>query len=153
MVPLCENLDMHEELTNCPTQWSPLASIPHLAAQLFAHWRNWGLLLRAGTLSQRVFSLQSLHDLCGFADVGPFVKVLRLVPDVFHQSLAIVDLTQKWVSLHCNRPLPASISITVTITATAAISMEQSWLLALYSPFHAAKPPRSPILPWACPTP
>lgn len=103
VVPLCENLYMHEELAACPTQRSPLASIPHLAAQLFAHRCNWGLLLQGGTLSQRVFSPQSLHDLCSFADVKLFVKVLRLVPDVFHQSLATADLAQKWVSLHCNR--------------------------------------------------
>lgn len=46
VVPLCENLYMHEEPAACPTQRPPLASIPHLAAQLFAHRRNWGLLLR-----------------------------------------------------------------------------------------------------------
>lgn len=45
---LCENLYMHEEPAACPTQWSPLSSIPHLAAQFFAHRHNWGLLLQGG---------------------------------------------------------------------------------------------------------
>lgn len=103
VVPLCENLYMHEETAARPTQWSPPASIPHLAAQLFAHRRNWGLLLQGGPLSERVFSPRSLHDLRGFIGVGPFVKVLRLVPDVFHQSLATAELARQWVCLHRSR--------------------------------------------------
>ncbi|KAJ7405623.1 hypothetical protein BTVI_68008 [Pitangus sulphuratus] len=103
VVLLYENLYMHEEPAACPTRRSPLVSIPHLAAQLCAHQRNWGLLLQGGNLSERAFSPQSLHDLRGFADVGPFVKVLRLVPDVFHQSLVTADLAQRWVCLHHSR--------------------------------------------------
>lgn len=103
VVPLCENLYMHEEPAAHLTRRSLPTSIPLLAAQLFAHRRNWGLLLQGGPLSERVFSPQSLRDLRGFADVGPFVKVLRLVPDVFHQSLATADLAQQWVRLHRSR--------------------------------------------------
>ncbi|XP_032920069.1 uncharacterized protein LOC116998496 [Catharus ustulatus] len=141
VVPLCENLYMHEELAACPTQRSPLASIPHLAAQLFAHRRNWGLLLQGGTLSQRVFSPQSLHDLCGFADVKPFVKVLRLVPDVFHQSLATADLAQKWVSLHRNRyshSLPPSASLSPSLPRQPA-----AWSRAGMAPGTVQPPPCS----------
>lgn len=97
VVPLCENLYMHEEPAACP------ASIPCLATQLFTHRRNWGLLLQGRPLSEQVFSPQSLHDLSGFDGVGPFVKVLRLVPDVFHQSLATAELAQQWVCLHRSR--------------------------------------------------
>lgn len=114
VVPLCENLYMHEERAACPTQRSPPASIPRLAAQLFAHRRNWGLLLQGGPLSERVFSPRSLRDLHGFAGVGPFVKVLRLVPDVFHQSLATAQLARRWVCLHRSRyglSLPPSPSL------------------------------------------
>lgn len=103
VVPLCENLYMHEEPAAHPTWQYPVASIPCLAAQLFAHRRNWGLLLQGGALSEWVFSPRSLHDLHGFAGVGPFVKVLRLIPDVFHQSLATAELAQQWVHLHRSR--------------------------------------------------
>ncbi|KAK4817417.1 hypothetical protein QYF61_013484 [Mycteria americana] len=113
VVPLCENLYMHEEPAARPTQRSPPTSIPQLAAQLFVHRRNWGLLLQGGPLSERVFSPRRLRDLRGFIGVGPFVKVLRLVPDVFHQSLATAKLAQRWVHLHRSRyslslpPLPS----------------------------------------------
>lgn len=103
VVPLCENLYVHEEPATHPTQQSPSLSIPHLATQLFTCRRNWGLLLQGGALSEQVFSPRSLLDLCGFAGVEPFVKVLRLVPDVFHQSLATADLAQQWVHLHRSR--------------------------------------------------
>ncbi|XP_021146469.1 uncharacterized protein LOC110360425 isoform X2 [Columba livia] len=103
VVPLCENLYVHEKPASHTTQQSPLLSIPHLATQLFTCRRNWGLLLQGGALSERVFSPQSLLDLCGFAGVEPFEKVLRLVPDVFHQSLAMADLAQQWVHLHRSR--------------------------------------------------
>ncbi|KAM9548906.1 uncharacterized protein ACIB01_009380 [Guaruba guarouba] len=108
VVPLCENLYMHEEPAACP------ASIPCLATQLFTHRRNWGLLLQGGPLSEQVFSPRSLHDLRSFDGVGPFVKVLRLVPDVFHQSLATAELAQQWVHLHRSRyslSLPPSPSL------------------------------------------
>ncbi|GAB0191510.1 hypothetical protein GRJ2_001616300 [Grus japonensis] len=111
VVPLCENLYVHEEPAPHPARRSPPASIPCLAAQLFARRRNWGLLLRGGTLGEQIFSPQSLHDLQGFAGVGPFVKVLRLVPDVFHQSLAAAELARRWVCLHRSRyslSLPSS---------------------------------------------
>lgn len=110
VVPLCENLYMHEE----PAAWP--ASIPCLATQLFTHRRNWGLLLQGGPLSEQVFSPRSLHDLHGFDGVGPFVKVLRLVPDVFHQSLATAELAQQWVHLHRSKyslSLPPSPSLSL----------------------------------------
>lgn len=94
--PLCEHLYVHEE------PLSP-ASIPHLAALLFAHRRNWALLLRGGMLHERVFSPRSLRDLRGFANAGPVAKVLRLLPDIFHRSLATAELAQQWVRLHRSR--------------------------------------------------
>ena len=103
VVPLCENLYVHEEPPARPARQCPPDSIPRLATQLFAHRRNWGLLLQGGPLGERVFSPRSLHDLHGFAGVGPFVKVLRLVPDVFHQSLATAELARRWVRLHRSR--------------------------------------------------
>ncbi|KAM6397453.1 uncharacterized protein J5M81_005220 [Pluvialis apricaria] len=103
VVPLCEYLYMHEEPAAHPTWRSSPASIPHLAAQLFTHRRNWGLLLQGGALSERVFSPRSLRDLRGFSGAEPFVKVLRLVPDVFHQSLAMAELARRWVHLHRSR--------------------------------------------------
>ncbi|XP_015724412.1 uncharacterized protein LOC107316904 [Coturnix japonica] len=103
---LCEHLYVHEEL-------HPPASIPHLATLLFTHRRNWALLLRGGTLHERVFSPCSLCDLRGFANAGPVVKVLRLLPDIFHQSLATAELARQWVHLHRSRyrlcPTPGSI--------------------------------------------
>ncbi|XP_071603673.1 uncharacterized protein [Heliangelus exortis] len=103
VVPLCENLYVHEELATHPAEQLPLTSIPHLAAQLFTHRRNWGLLLRGGPIGEWVFSPQSLHDLRGFASTEPFMKVLRLVPDVFHQSLATAKLAQQWIHVHRSR--------------------------------------------------
>lgn len=160
VVPLCENLYIHEEPAACPTRRSPLASIPHLAAQLFAHRRNWGLLLQGGTLSESVFSPQSLHDLCGFADVGPFVKVLRLVPDVFHQSLATADLAQKWVSLHRNRyscSLPPSASLSASLSPSLTLQ-PPAWGRAglapsTVQPSPCGRAPQQPDSPLGLPNP
>ncbi|XP_021254271.1 uncharacterized protein LOC110399605 [Numida meleagris] len=104
--PLCEHLYVHEELL-------PPASIPCLAALLFTRRRNWALLLRGGMLHERVFSPRSLRDLRSFANAGPMAKVLRLLPDIFHQSLATAELARQWVQLHRSRyslcPPPGSV--------------------------------------------
>lgn len=156
VVSLCENLYVHEEPAACPTQRSPLASIPHLAGQLFAHQHNWGLLLKGGALSQRVFSPQSLHDLHGFADVGPFVKVLRLVPDVFHQSLATADLAQKWVSLHHNRyghSLPPSASLSPSLPLQPPAWSRAGLAPAIVQPPPCSRAPQKPNSPLGLPNP
>ncbi|PKU48388.1 myosin-10 isoform x2 [Limosa lapponica baueri] len=143
VVPLCEYLYMHEELAAHPTWQSSPASIPHLAAQLFAHRRNWGLLLQGGSLSERVFSPQSLRDLHGFAGVEPFVKVLRLVPDVFHQSLAMAELAQRWVHLHRSR---YSLSLPPSPSPSPSPSPPQqppAWGRAGLAPSTVQPPPHS----------
>ncbi|XP_040417607.1 uncharacterized protein LOC121072240 [Cygnus olor] len=94
--PLCENLYVHED--SCPS-----ASIPRLATHLFARRRSWALLLRGGPVHEQTFSPRSLHDLHGFTNTGPVVQVLRLVPDIFHQSLATAELARRWVRVHQSR--------------------------------------------------
>lgn len=84
---LCEHLYVREELL-------PLASIPHLAALLFAHRHNWALLLRGAMLHERVFSPNSLCDLTGFANAGPVEKVLQLLLDIY-QGLIMASLPSR----------------------------------------------------------
>nr|XP_048724444.1 uncharacterized protein LOC125644504 [Caretta caretta] len=120
--PLCEHLYVHDELDVRAERQSPVGSYsrsgaghrgekrPHavtsiadIAKQLFAVRRKWALLLNRRVIDDRVFSPQSLCALQGFANIGPVVKVLRLVPDIFHKSLATAALGRQWLSLHGSR--------------------------------------------------
>ncbi|KAG6924641.1 hypothetical protein G0U57_016834 [Chelydra serpentina] len=120
--PLCEHLYVHDEVDAGAERRSPVgscsgsgaghsgekgphavASIADIAKQLFAVRRKWALLLNGGVIDDRVFSPRSLGALRGLANVGPVVKVLRLVPDVFHKSLATAALARQWLSLHGSR--------------------------------------------------
>ncbi|EMP29502.1 hypothetical protein UY3_13390 [Chelonia mydas] len=120
--PLCEHLYVHDELDVRVERQSPVGSYsrsgaghrgekrPHavtsiadIAKQLFAVRRKWALLLNRRVIDDRVFSPQSLCALQGFANIGPVVKVLRLVPDIFHKSLATAALARQWLSLHGSR--------------------------------------------------
>ncbi|XP_050825632.1 uncharacterized protein LOC127059037 [Gopherus flavomarginatus] len=120
--PLCEHLYVHEELDAGAERRSPVGShngsgaghsgekrphtvtsITDIAKKLFAVRRKWALLLNRGVIDDRVFSPQSLCTLRGFANTGPIVKVLRLVPDIFHKSLAMAALASQWLSLHGSR--------------------------------------------------
>ncbi|CAN0144852.1 unnamed protein product, partial [Bubo scandiacus] len=144
VVPLCENLYMHEEPAAHLNQQSPPASIPRLATQLFTHRRNWGLLLQGGPLSEQVFSPWSLRDLHGFAGVGPFVKVLRLVPDVFHQSLAMAELARQWVRLHRSR---YSLSLPPSPSPSPSQPQQPQAPSTVQPPLHGRAPqqPSSPL--------
>ncbi|XP_025047301.1 uncharacterized protein LOC112547952 [Alligator sinensis] len=120
--PLCENLYVNEEPggrsepgllvgSPCPSgsghgkeeQPCVTESIADVARQLFAIRRKWALLLQGGMIDDRLLSPQSLRDLQGFAHACPFRKVLKLVPNIFHKSLATAELAQKWVALHRSR--------------------------------------------------
>ncbi|XP_042698906.2 uncharacterized protein LOC112060689 isoform X2 [Chrysemys picta bellii] len=120
--PLCEHLYVHDELYARAECRSPVGSrsgsgaghsgekrphavtsIADIAKQLFAVRRKWALLLTRGVIDDRVFGPQSLCALRGFANIGPVVKVLRLVPDIFHKSLATAALARQWLSLHRSR--------------------------------------------------
>lgn len=108
--PLCENLYVNDGplgtlLFRGRERHSPhvTASVAHLAKQLFAIRRKWALLLKGGTMDEHAFSPQSLLDLQGFANLHPFVKIMRLIPDLFHKSLATAELARQWVQLHASR--------------------------------------------------
>ncbi|KAL8182973.1 UNVERIFIED_CONTAM: hypothetical protein K2H54_010276 [Gekko kuhli] len=107
--PLCENLYVNDDpppLGTSPSgggEGHATASVAHTAKQLFALRRKWALLLKGGTIDEQDFSHQSLLFLQGFANIRPFARILRLVPDLFHKSLAAAGLTQRWVELHADR--------------------------------------------------
>ncbi|KYO42920.1 hypothetical protein Y1Q_0018250 [Alligator mississippiensis] len=117
--PLCENLYVNEEPGGrsepglpvgcpCPSgsgrgkEEQPCAaeSIADVARQLFAVRRKWALLLQGGMIDDRLLSPQSLRDLRGSPHACPFRKVLKLVPNIFHKSLATAELARQWVALH-----------------------------------------------------
>lgn len=108
--PLCEHLYINDDPRGAlpvgrrkgrgPNATSSIAST---AKQLFSLRRKWALLLKEGEIDKQVFSPQSWLDLQGFANVHRFVNVMRLVPDLFHKSLANAKLARQWVELHANR--------------------------------------------------
>lgn len=108
--PLCENLYVNDDsldgwplgfMKGCRPQAT--VSIARTARQLFALRRKWALLLRKDSICEQAFHPQSLLDLQGFASIHPFVKILRLVPDLFHKSLVAAELTKQWVKYHASR--------------------------------------------------
>nr|XP_020647788.1 uncharacterized protein LOC110078228 [Pogona vitticeps]XP_020647789.1 uncharacterized protein LOC110078228 [Pogona vitticeps] len=109
--PLCENLYVNDDvLDSLPfghrgggISCHATTSVAHTAKQLFAIRRKWALLLKRNVIDEQVFSPQSLIDLQGFANIQPFVKVIRLVPDLFHKSLAAAALARQWVELHASQ--------------------------------------------------
>ncbi|XP_025029077.1 uncharacterized protein LOC112541906 isoform X2 [Python bivittatus] len=108
--PLCENLYVNDDsldrlLSGFMKGRRPHAtvSIAHTARQLFALRRKWALLLKKGLICEQAFHTQSLLDLQGFAYIQPFVKIMRLVPDLFHKSLAAAELATQWVKYHASR--------------------------------------------------
>ncbi|XP_054827077.1 uncharacterized protein LOC129324101 [Eublepharis macularius] len=107
--PLCEELYVNDDplplgmLPSGGRKGHATASVAHTAKQLFAMRRKWALLLKGGMIDGQVFSSQSLLDLQGFANFHSFVKIIRLVPDLFHKSLASADLAQQWVELHASK--------------------------------------------------
>lgn len=108
--PLCENLYVNDDsLDGWPLGFMKgcrphaTVSIARTARQLFALRRKWALLLRKDSICEQAFHPQSLLDLQGFAYIHPFVKILRLVPDLFHKSLVAAELTKQWVKYHASR--------------------------------------------------
>ncbi|XP_060118422.1 uncharacterized protein LOC132589712 [Heteronotia binoei] len=108
VLPLCENLYINDDppplgmLPSGGSEGHATASVAHTAKQLFDLRRKWALLLKGGMIDEQVFSYQSLLDLQGFANIHPFVRIMRLVPDIFHKSLASAELAQQWVELHAS---------------------------------------------------
>ncbi|XP_042302627.1 uncharacterized protein LOC121919788 [Sceloporus undulatus] len=107
--PLCENLYVNDDSLDALPLGSAeghgphtTASVAHMAKQLFALRRKWTLLLKRDTIDGQNFSAQSLLDLQGFGNVHPFAKVMRLVPDLFHKSLATAALARQWVDRHAS---------------------------------------------------
>ncbi|KAH0621181.1 hypothetical protein JD844_022236 [Phrynosoma platyrhinos] len=107
--PLCENLYVNDDSLDALPLGSgegrgphTTASVAHTAKQLFALRRKWALLLKRDTIDGQNFSAQSLLDLQGFDNVHPFAKVMRLVPDLFHKSLATAALARQWVDCHAS---------------------------------------------------
>ncbi|XP_070592726.1 uncharacterized protein [Erythrolamprus reginae] len=108
--PLCENLYVNDDsLDGLPLRFMkglrphPTVSIAHTARQLFALRRKWALLMKKDSICEQTFHPQSRLDLQGFTYIHPFVKILRLVPDLFHKSLAAAELTKQWVKYHASR--------------------------------------------------
>ncbi|XP_013912295.1 PREDICTED: uncharacterized protein LOC106541392 isoform X2 [Thamnophis sirtalis] len=108
--PLCENLYVNDDsLDGLPLGFMKgcrphaTVSIARTARQLFALRRKWALLLKKDSICEQTFHPQSRLDLQGFAYTRPFVKILRLVPDLFHKSLAAAELTKQWVKYHASR--------------------------------------------------
>ncbi|XP_077175042.1 uncharacterized protein LOC143828686 isoform X2 [Paroedura picta] len=107
--PLCENLYVNDDPLRLDTspfggrEGHATASVVQTAKQLFTLRRKWTLLLKGGLIDEQLFSYQSLLDLQGFDNIHPFVKIMRLVPDVFHKSFASAELAQQWVELHASR--------------------------------------------------
>ncbi|XP_034289577.1 uncharacterized protein LOC117675237 isoform X1 [Pantherophis guttatus] len=108
--PLCENLYVNDDsLDGLPLGFlkgcrpHATVSIARTARQLFALRRKWALLLKKDSICEQAFHPQSCLDLQGFAYIHPFVKILRLVPDLFHKSLAAAELTKQWVKYHASR--------------------------------------------------
>uniref|UniRef100_A0ACB8G3E4 Uncharacterized protein n=1 Tax=Sphaerodactylus townsendi TaxID=933632 RepID=A0ACB8G3E4_9SAUR len=109
VLPLCENLYVNDDPPPLGTllcggkEGHATASVAHTAKQLFALRRKWALLLKGGMIDEQIFSYGSLLDLQGFANVHPYMKIMRLVPDIFYKSLASAELAQQWVELHASR--------------------------------------------------
>ncbi|XP_053130238.1 uncharacterized protein LOC128335629 isoform X2 [Hemicordylus capensis] len=138
--PLCKNLYVNDD----PIGALPLGrrqehsssvttSVAHTAKHLFSLRRKWALLLKGGTIDEQFFSPQSRLDLQGFANIHAFIKVLRLVPDLFHKSLAAALLARQWVELHASThsPHPAHLDPAATRRCNGAGlvigTMEQRW--------------------------
>nr|XP_025036736.1 uncharacterized protein LOC112544551 [Pelodiscus sinensis] len=118
--PLCEHLYVHEDEARSPWgipsdsgaahrgQKRPQAvpSIAEVAKQLFAGRRKWAQLLHGRGIDDHVLSPQSQSILKDFANTCPVAPLLRLVPDIFHQSLATAALARQWLCLPGRRLLP-----------------------------------------------
>ncbi|KAJ7346030.1 hypothetical protein JRQ81_001980 [Phrynocephalus forsythii] len=103
--PLCENLYVNDDVRGRREGpgYHTTKSIAHTAKQLFAVRRKWAWLLKREVIDEKAFSPQSLISLRGFTNIQPFVKVIRLVPDLFHKSLATAALARRWVELHAEQ--------------------------------------------------